>query len=86
MSDLVPVLAPPATKPVASVARVTDAWYVACEAKQLKGKPIQRTVLGIPMVLFRTKRGAPGSRSTRPAPPRNRYTSSPGRHALADAR
>ncbi len=58
MSDLLPVLAPPATKPVASVARVTAAWYVACTSDQLRQKPIARTILGIPMVLFRTETGA----------------------------
>ncbi|MDP6943082.1 MAG: aromatic ring-hydroxylating dioxygenase subunit alpha [Myxococcota bacterium] len=61
MTDLLPVLAPPETKPLASVARVADAWYVACTSKALGRKPLKRTVLGIPMVLFRTQSGTPGA-------------------------
>jgi len=58
MTDLVPVLSPPETKPVASVARVTAAWYVACTSTELRKKPLERTVLGIPLVLFRTASGS----------------------------
>ena len=49
-----PVLAPPSVKPHVSVARVPAAWYVAATSGELKAaKPIARTVLGIPLVLFR---------------------------------
>jgi phenylpropionate dioxygenase-like ring-hydroxylating dioxygenase large terminal subunit len=61
VSDLLPVLAPPATKPIASVAHVTDAWYVACTTRDLRQAPLPRTILGIPMVLYRTQRGELGA-------------------------
>jgi len=35
------------------VARLASYWYVACLSKQLKNKPISRTVLGTPIVLCR---------------------------------
>ena len=38
--------------------RVPDQWYVACLASELRSKPVGRTVLGIPLVLFRDARGA----------------------------
>ena len=40
-----PVVAPPL------------AWYVACESRELTDEPIGRTVLGLPIALFRDKRG-----------------------------
>ncbi len=46
-------LHPPTVKEHVSVARLHRYWYVACTSKQLRRKPIGRTVLGIPMVLFR---------------------------------
>jgi phenylpropionate dioxygenase-like ring-hydroxylating dioxygenase large terminal subunit len=58
---LEPRLAPPETKNVLSVARVADDWYVACFSKELKKKPIARTVLGIPLVLYRTADGTAGA-------------------------
>ena len=61
MTDLVPVLTPPVTKPVASVAHVTDAWYVACTSAELKTKPLSRSILGIPMVLYRAGSGDVGA-------------------------
>ncbi len=37
-----------------SVARVTRAWYVACRSDELgPKKPLARTILGIPLVVFR---------------------------------
>lgn len=60
-TSLVPVLTPPATKPHASVARVTDAWYVGCQTRDLKRKPLSRTLLGIPLVLFRGDDGKPAA-------------------------
>ena len=53
MSERLPVLAPPATRPHVSVARLSAYWYVACEARELRKAPIERVILGIPMVLFR---------------------------------
>lgn len=61
MSDLLPVLAPPKTKAIASIARVTEAWYVACTLKELKTKPLSKTILGIPMVIFRGASGEVGA-------------------------
>lgn len=43
-----------------SVVRIPKAWYVACQSKELRRKPITRTVLGTPMVFFRTEAGSPG--------------------------
>jgi phenylpropionate dioxygenase-like ring-hydroxylating dioxygenase large terminal subunit len=57
MSALDPVLVPPPTKRHVSVARLARHWYVACWSRELKSKPIARTVLGVPMVLFRGKDG-----------------------------
>ncbi|MGB3670966.1 MAG: Rieske 2Fe-2S domain-containing protein [Phormidesmis sp.] len=34
-------------------------WYIACTAKELRQKPLSRTVLGIPLVLFRAANGEP---------------------------
>ncbi|KMK17366.1 2Fe-2S ferredoxin [Pluralibacter gergoviae] len=35
----------------------TNQWYVAALSSELKDKPVARTLLGIPMVLFRTRDG-----------------------------
>ena len=44
-----------------SVARVTSAWYVVCQSKELKrNKPLGRKLMGIPLVLFRGDEGKPG--------------------------
>lgn len=61
MTDLLPVLAPPKTKAIASVARVTEAWYVVCSTKELKKKPLSKTICGIPMVIFRSASGEVGA-------------------------
>ena len=52
-----PRLEPPATKGHYSVARLTDYWYVACKSSTLKRRPLAVTILGIPLVLFRTSEG-----------------------------
>ena len=52
---------PPQVKPHTSVVRLPEQWYVACTARELKRRPLQRTVLGIPMVLFRSASGAVGA-------------------------
>lgn len=42
-------------------ARVRRAWYVACPSSDLKDKPLARTLLGTPMVLFRGPEGKAGA-------------------------
>jgi phenylpropionate dioxygenase-like ring-hydroxylating dioxygenase large terminal subunit len=47
-----------------NVVRVLNAWYVACPAKDLvagAADPVARTILGVPLVLFRDAAGAPGA-------------------------
>jgi phenylpropionate dioxygenase-like ring-hydroxylating dioxygenase large terminal subunit len=45
-----------------NVARVVDAWYVACASGELgKKKPVSRQVLGVPSALWRTSSGAPAA-------------------------
>ncbi len=58
---LKPKLTAPATKAKVSVAKCHNAWYVGCASKELKSKPLKVTILGIPMVLFRTESGVPGA-------------------------
>ena len=41
-----------------SVARVHDAWYVACRGDELLDAPIARTILDLPLVLFRDGSGS----------------------------
>jgi len=53
-------MTPPSSKGT-SVVRVEKAWYVACASSELKGRPIERTILGLPMVLFRGAGGRPGA-------------------------
>lgn len=36
---------------------LTNAWYVLCESRQLRDQPLSRTLLGEPLVLFRTAAG-----------------------------
>jgi phenylpropionate dioxygenase-like ring-hydroxylating dioxygenase large terminal subunit len=56
-----PHLKPPQSKGHISVADIRDHWYVACRSKELGGKPLARTVLGVPMVLFRNEAGQVGA-------------------------
>lgn len=51
-------MAPPPTKGHFSVVKLADAWFVACESKELRKAPIARTVQGVPLVLFRGEGGA----------------------------
>jgi phenylpropionate dioxygenase-like ring-hydroxylating dioxygenase large terminal subunit len=44
-----------------SIARVTRAWYVACESRELGARPLARTILGTPLVLFRGPGGKPAA-------------------------
>lgn len=41
----------------ASVVRLTKHWFIACESRELGGRPLARTVLGVPLVLFRAEGG-----------------------------
>ncbi|MFL5318030.1 MAG: Rieske 2Fe-2S domain-containing protein [Myxococcaceae bacterium] len=51
-------LTPPQAKGHHSVVRVANAWYVACESRELgTKKPIASTVLGVPLALFRDGEG-----------------------------
>ena len=50
------ILAPVTQRPV-SVARIANAWYVACFSRELKRRPISRMILGQPVVLFRGANG-----------------------------
>lgn len=63
MSDSISAdrLRPPQGKGQSTVARVADDWYVACESRELRAKPLARVVLGIPLVLFRDGEGAAGA-------------------------
>lgn len=54
-------LVPPATKPHTSVFRVLDAWYVLTASEDLGPKPKAFTLLGTPIVLFRTHSGRPAA-------------------------
>lgn len=56
-----PRLVPPQTKGHVSVARLSRFWYVACRAEELSDRPLARTVLGIPLVLFRDGSGSPAA-------------------------
>ena len=45
-----------------NVVRVLDAWYVACQSKDLPGKePLARPMLGVPLALFRDQEGRAGA-------------------------
>ena len=37
---------------------LTNAWYAACWADELQDKPLGRTILGEPLVLYRADTGA----------------------------
>jgi phenylpropionate dioxygenase-like ring-hydroxylating dioxygenase large terminal subunit len=55
------VLAPPPTKGHTSIARLHRYWYVACRSGELANQPLARTVLGVPLVLFRDGQGNAGA-------------------------
>jgi phenylpropionate dioxygenase-like ring-hydroxylating dioxygenase large terminal subunit len=54
-------LVPLRTKGNTSVARVTDDWYVGCLSSELGKEPRRTTILGEPLVLFRTESGTAGA-------------------------
>jgi len=47
----------PETKGHVSVARLTRFWYVACQSADLGERPLARSVVGVPLVLFRGQDG-----------------------------
>lgn len=62
MSDLELKLLPPQTKGNTSAARVTDAWYPVCRARELRGgRPLAVTLLGTPLALYRGDDGRPAA-------------------------
>lgn len=60
-------VSPDASVPVAaptgrySVVRLPRFWYVACRARELRDRPLARTVLGVPLALFRDGPGRPAA-------------------------
>ena len=44
-----------------SVPRVTRAWYILCQSKELKNKPVRQYLWGVPIVLFRDSAGVAGA-------------------------
>jgi len=50
-------LTPPETKAHVSVAKLRRFWYVACRSEDLGHKPLARTIVGVPLVLFRSGAG-----------------------------
>ncbi|MDC0748852.1 aromatic ring-hydroxylating dioxygenase subunit alpha [Polyangium mundeleinium] len=55
------LLAPPRAKVRASVARLLGHWFVVATSNELGDRPIARTLLGVPLVLFRDGEGKPGA-------------------------
>ena len=42
-----------------------DHWYIACESRELRDKPLSRVILGEPIVVFRSTEGAASALSDR---------------------
>jgi phenylpropionate dioxygenase-like ring-hydroxylating dioxygenase large terminal subunit len=55
------ILAPPAAKVRASVVRLPGHWFIIATSKELAQKPLQKMLLGVPMVVFRDEEGRPGA-------------------------
>jgi phenylpropionate dioxygenase-like ring-hydroxylating dioxygenase large terminal subunit len=55
------LLAPPRAKVRASVARLPGHWFIVATSEELGKKPITRTLMGVPLVLFRDGEGKPGA-------------------------
>lgn len=51
--------APGAPTGRSSAVQLPRYWYVACLARELRRRPVGRTVLGVPLALFRDARGRP---------------------------
>jgi phenylpropionate dioxygenase-like ring-hydroxylating dioxygenase large terminal subunit len=63
-SALVPtraLLAPPAARGRPSVVRVPEAWYIVATSAELRARPLARTLLGLPLVLYRDEAGRPAA-------------------------
>src|SRR5438874_9907507 len=43
------------------VLRLRDYWYIAADSRALRHRPLQRTILGQPVVIFRDDRGEPAA-------------------------
>ncbi len=54
-------LIPPQTKGHLSVARLANYWYFACQSRELGKRPLARTVLGVPLAIFRGEDGKPAA-------------------------
>lgn len=61
MTELERQLRPPDTRGHISVARLAEYWYIACRSRDLRRSPLRRTVLGIPIVVFRDAGGSVGA-------------------------
>ncbi|MDQ3978922.1 MAG: aromatic ring-hydroxylating dioxygenase subunit alpha [Actinomycetota bacterium] len=57
--DRSPGYRPPSPSSPPSVVRLPRYWYVACASAELGRRPVARTILGIPLVLFRDGAGRP---------------------------
>ncbi|HSN96656.1 MAG TPA: aromatic ring-hydroxylating dioxygenase subunit alpha, partial [Candidatus Nanopelagicales bacterium] len=55
------LLAPPQAKVRASVVRLPGHWFIVATSSELGSKPIARTLLGLPLVVFRDGEGRPGA-------------------------
>lgn len=55
------LLAPPPSKVRASVVKLPGQWFIVATAEELTKKPIEKMLLGIPLVLFRDGNGRPGA-------------------------
>jgi hypothetical protein len=41
----------------AAIVRLHDYWYVACRSEELGRRPLRRSIFGMPLALFRDRRG-----------------------------
>ena len=55
------ILAPPQTRGRLSVVKLERAWFIACMSRELRHKPIARTIQGVPLAVFRDQRGVAGA-------------------------
>ncbi len=55
------LLVPPPAKVRASVVSLPGHWFICATAKELRQRPIAKTLLGIPLVLFRDESGQPAA-------------------------
>jgi phenylpropionate dioxygenase-like ring-hydroxylating dioxygenase large terminal subunit len=55
------LLGPPAAKVRASVVKLPGQWFILTTARELGKKPLEKMLMGIPLVLFRDDKGRPGA-------------------------